>query len=435
MPRRTMNGNALALSGNRIAEGTNVSGNIAEHTELPATPRLLPRAQLLLLAAIVAAVIVIGIAVLSVQAMLAPKPVPEAKLPPGSFRPSAEQLGQMGFAVARAGANAELVRASGSILPDGDHSTPIILPFTGQVLQVLVEAGQRVTRGQPLLRLASPDLVDARNALRNAAAQRASAEEALNLARANLARQKAITETAGGAMKDYLQAQADFVAAQSAARQAESALRAAQDRLALFGNAGGSGTSATITYPSPVSGIVADRAVAPGQYLGTGTTNPVMTITDPARVWLVAQLPEGEAAAIRLGDQVTVTTPALPGRSFSATIDNVAAGLDPVTHRLPVRASIANPDGALKPQMFAAFTIRQPIGSGAPGVLVPAVAVIHEGDSARIWVRDASGLLIGRPVTIGETEAGFTRVLSGLKPGEQVVTHGALFVNEAGIDQ
>lgn len=435
MPRRTMNGNALALSGNRIAEGTNVSGNIAEHTELPATPRLLPRAQLLLLAVIVAAVIVIGIAVLSVQAMLAPKPVPEAKLPPGSFRPSAEQLGQMGFAVARAGANAELVRASGSILPDGDHSTPIILPFTGQVLQVLVEAGQRVTRGQPLLRLASPDLVDARNALRNAAAQRASAEEALNLARANLARQKAITETAGGAMKDYLQAQADFVAAQSAARQAESALRAAQDRLALFGNAGGSGTSATITYPSPVSGIVADRAVAPGQYLGTGTTNPVMTITDPARVWLVAQLPEGEAAAIRLGDQVTVTTPALPGRSFSATIDNVAAGLDPVTHRLPVRASIANPDGALKPQMFAAFTIRQPIGSGAPGVLVPAVAVIHEGDSARIWVRDASGLLIGRPVTIGETEAGFTRVLSGLKPGEQVVTHGALFVNEAGIDQ
>ncbi|WP_236704393.1 efflux RND transporter periplasmic adaptor subunit [Sphingomonas sp. HT-1] len=412
-----------------------MSGNIAEHTELPATPRLLPRAQLLLLAAIVAAVIVIGIAVLSVQAMLAPKPVPEAKLPPGSFRPSAEQLGQMGFAVARAGANAELVRASGSILPDGDHSTPIILPFTGQVLQVLVEAGQRVTRGQPLLRLASPDLVDARNALRNAAAQRASAEEALNLARANLARQKAITETAGGAMKDYLQAQADFVAAQSAARQAESALRAAQDRLALFGNAGGSGTSATITYPSPVSGIVADRAVAPGQYLGTGTTNPVMTITDPARVWLVAQLPEGEAAAIRLGDQVTVTTPALPGRSFSATIDNVAAGLDPVTHRLPVRASIANPDGALKPQMFAAFTIRQPIGSGAPGVLVPAVAVIHEGDSARIWVRDASGLLIGRPVTIGETEAGFTRVLSGLKPGEQVVTHGALFVNEAGIDQ
>lgn len=435
MPRRTMNGNALALSGNRIAEGTNVSGNIAEHTELPATPRLLPRAQLLLLAVIVAAVIVIGIAVLSVQAMLAPKPVPEAKLPPGSFRPSAEQLGQMGFAVARAGANAELVRASGSILPDGDHSTPIILPFTGQVLQVLVEAGQRVTRGQPLLRLASPDLVDARNALRNAAAQRASAEEALNLTRANLARQKAITETAGGAMKDYLQAQADFVAAQSAARQAESALRAAQDRLALFGNAGGSGTSATITYPSPVSGIVADRAVAPGQYLGTGTTNPVMTITDPARVWLVAQLPEGEAAAIRLGDQVTVTTPALPGRSFSATIDNVAAGLDSVTHRLPVRASIANPDGALKPQMFAAFTIRQPIGSGAPGVLVPAVAVIHEGDSARIWVRDASGLLIGRPVTIGETEAGFTRVLSGLKPGEQVVTHGALFVNEAGIDQ
>ncbi|WP_240610102.1 efflux RND transporter periplasmic adaptor subunit [Sphingomonas pokkalii] len=412
-----------------------MSGNIAESAELPATPRLLPRAQMLLLGAILAAVLVIGAIVLAIQAMLAPKPVPETKLPPGTFRPTTEQLGQMQFAPARTGTNADLVRASGSILPDGDHSTPIVLPFSGQVLQVLVEPGQRVTRGQPLLRLASPDLVDARNALRNAIAQRTNAAEALRVAQANLTRQKAITETAGGAMKDYLQAQADFVAAQSAARQADSALRAAQDRLALFGNASGNGTSATITYPAPVSGIIADRNVAPGQYLSAGAASPVMTITDPARVWLVAQLPESQAAAIRLGDQVTVTTPSLPGRTFTATIDNVAAGLDPSTHRLPVRASIANPDGALKPQMFAAFTIRQPIGGGESGVLVPAIAVIHEGDDARVWVRTANGLLVGRPVKIAETESGFTRVLSGLNPGDQVVTHGALFVNEAGLDQ
>ncbi|WP_447407629.1 efflux RND transporter periplasmic adaptor subunit, partial [Clostridium perfringens] len=70
------------------------------------------------------------------------------------------------------------------------------------------------------------------------------------------------------------------------------------------------------------------------------------------------QVAESDASDVHVGDAVTVTTPALPGRTFYATIDLVGAALDPQTHRLPVRASIANPDGALKPQMFASFAIR-----------------------------------------------------------------------------
>lgn len=414
-------------------EGKSVTGHLEEAT-LPEPRRLLPRAQALLLAAIAGAAVVILLLIFAVKAMLAPKPVPDTPLPPGTFRPTQQQLAQMQFATVQGGANVELVRASGSIQADGDHSTPIVLPFSGQVLQVLVEPGQRVTRGQPLLRIASPELIDARGALITASAQRASAVEALRIAQGNLVRQKAITETAGGAMKDYLQAQADFVAAQSAARQAESAQRAAQDRLALFGRTEGVGTSAYTVYRAPVSGIVADRAVAPGQFLSSGNTTPLMTITDPARVWLVAQLAESEAANVRVGDQVVVTTPALPGRTFAATIDNVAAGLDPVSHRLPVRATIANPGGELKPQMFAAFTIRRPVDAGK-GVLVPAVAVIHEGDTARVWVRGKDGLLYGRPVQIGETDGGLTRVLSGLAAGDRIVAKGALFVNEAGLGE
>lgn len=406
----------------------------AEGTSLPEARRLLPRAQLMLLGLVVVAVIAILLVSAAVQAMLAPKPVQEAPLPPDAFRPTAQQLAQLQFATVQSGTNIELVRASGSIQADGDHSTPIVLPFSGQVLQVLVQPGQQVTRGQPLLRIASPELIDARNALLTATAQRATTAEALRIAQGNLARQKAITETAGGAMKDYLQAQADFIAAQSAARQADSAARAARDRLALFGKTEGVGTTAYTVYRAPVSGIIADRNVAPGQFLASGNATPLMTITDPSRVWLVAQLAESEAASIRVGDQVVVTTPALPGRQFTATIDNVAAGLDPTSHRLPVRATIANPDRALKPQMFAAFTIRRPVDSGQ-GVLVPAIAVIHEGDTSRVWVRGTDGLLHGRVVQAGGTDGGLTRVLSGLKPGDRIVAKGALFVNEASTEQ
>jgi cobalt-zinc-cadmium efflux system membrane fusion protein len=99
-----------------------------------------------------------------------------------------------------------------------------------------------------------------------------------------------------------------------------------------------------------------------------------------------------------------------------------------------VRATIANPDRALKPQMFAAFTIRRPVDSGQ-GVLVPAIAVIHEGDTSRVWVRGTDGLLHGRVVQAGGTDGGLTRVLSGLKPGDRIVAKGALFVNEASTDQ
>lgn len=411
-----------------------MTGHSEQATSLPPARRLLPRAQAMLLGLIVLAVIAMLVIGYTVQAMLAPKPVQEAPLPPGAFRATQQQLAQLQFVKVEGGSNVELVRASGSIQADGDHSTPIVLPFSGQVLQVLVEPGQRVTRGQPLLRIASPELIDARSALLAASAQRASATEALRIAQGNLARQKAITETAGGAMKDYLQAQADFVSAQSAARQADAAQRAAQDRLALFGHTEGAGTSAYTVYRAPVSGIIADRSVAPGQFLSGGNTTPLMTITDPARVWLVAQLAESEAASIRVGDQVVVTTPALPGQQFTATIDNVAAGLDPTTHRLPVRATIANPGGALKPQMFAAFTIRRPVDTGQ-GVLIPAVSVIHEGDAARVWARASDGLLYGRPVQIGQTDGGLTRVLGGLKPGDRIVARGALFVNEAGLGE
>ena len=185
---------------------------------------------------------------------------------------------------------------------------------------------------------------------------------------------------------------------------------------------------------SPVSGVVADRSVSPGQFISAGGAAPLMTITDLSHVWLIAQLAEGEAASVHLGDQVTVTTPALPGRQFAARVDNIAAALDPVSRRLAVRATVANPGQALKPQMFAAFTIRRTIGAAA-GALVPSAAVIHEGDSARVWVLGRDGLLRARSVTVRAGEGGYTQVSAGLQPGDRVVTSGALFVNEAGLGE
>lgn len=399
------------------------------------------RRLLVLIAAVILALI--GIVELG-KWLLTPRPLTPEMVPPGAFRPTQEQLRQLRIAPVSVGANATLVRANGSIAVDADHSTPIVLPFSGQVVDVFAELGQHVVRGQPLMSVASPELVDARNALLTAAAQSASASEAVKLAEQNNQRQKAIYETAGGALKDYLQAQADLVTARSAQRAALSSLRAAQDRLGLFGKSGGeiralespakplSGPVATI-YRAPVTGTVVDRNVSPGQFLSAGGSNDLMTITDLSRVWLVAQLSESDATSVQLGDSVEVTTPALPGRVFHATIDNIGAALDPNTHRLPVRATVDNPNYLLKPQMFASFTIQRQLG-GSVGVLVPSSAIIHEGDDARVWVAGRDGLLFGRVVETADTEGGYTRVTRGLSAHDRIVTSGALFVNEAGLN-
>ncbi|MBO9580619.1 MAG: efflux RND transporter periplasmic adaptor subunit [Sphingobium sp.] len=371
--------------------------------------------------------------------------MPAENLPPNAFRPTSDQLRAMTFYTVRSGADTALIQASGSIAVDADRSTPVLLPYSGQVIKVPVEPGERVKAGQPLLIIASPELVDARSAVLVASAQHASASSTLRLTEQNAQRQKALYETAGGALKDYLQAQGDLANAQSSERAAQSTLSGAAARLALFGRTpngpressqsrrGGNGLTEAV-FGAPVSGVIADRNVAPGQFVSAGGSTPLMTIADLSHVWLVAQLPESEENNVHMGDALMVTTPALPNRSFDAKIDYIAPALDPITHRLAVRASIDNPSFALKPQMFANFAIRRPI-AGVKGVLVPVQTLIHEGENARVWVLGKGGLLYARSVVAADTEGGMTRVTSGLQVGERVVASGALFVNEAGLDR
>lgn len=369
---------------------------------------------------------------------------PPAPPPPGTLRLSKDQLAAMPTMRVGLGASGDQTMATGAITVDATRSTPVLMPYAGQVVRVLADAGQTVRQGQPLLLIKTSDFVDARSGLFSARAAYQNAQAQLVAAQRNADRQQQIYETAGGALKDYQQAKADLAAAQATARTAAASLGAARDKLAILGKSQGeinrlenvgevSGIHDITTLHAPISGVIASRDVAAGQYVSQGGDKPVMTITDPSRVWLVAQVAESDAENVRVGDPVEVTTPALPGRVFHATIDLVGAALDPQTHRLPVRASIPNPDKALKPQMFASFAIKH-LNAGE-AIRVPAAAVIHEGDTARVWIMRPDGLLVARDVTTGDSANGLVTITQGLKPGEKIVTSGALFVNEAGIGE
>lgn len=109
----------------------------------------------------------------------------------------------------------------------------------------------------------------------------------------------------------------------------------------------------------------------------------------------------------------------------------MAALVDPVTHRLPVRAEIDNRDRALKPEMFANFRIMT--SETSQSAAIPEAAVVYEGDAAHVWVVVGGDLLAYRAIRTGRSNDGLVEVLDGLKPGERIVMKGGLFIDQAAV--
>ena len=185
------------------------------------------------------------------------------------------------------------------------------------------------------------------------------------------------------------------------------------------------------TLSAPISGVVVDRQLGPGQYLQAGSGTPVYTIADPSNVWLLANVRETDSGLVHVGQAVEVHVLAYPKRAFNARVTYVAAVVDPVTHRLPVRAEIDNRDGALKPEMFANFRILT--GDAMESPAVPEAAVVYEGDAAHVWVVAGEDVLSLRAIRTGRSNDGLVEVLDGLKPGERVVTKGGLFIDQVAV--
>jgi membrane fusion protein, heavy metal efflux system len=131
---------------------------------------------------------------------------------------------------------------------------------------------------------------------------------------------------------------------------------------------------------APIAGTVTQRQIGVGQYINSeaaGASSPVFTISDLSTVYLIANVREVDAPLMQVGLPLEVHVLAYPDRVFNGKISWVAPSIDPNTHRLPVRADVENPDGALKPGMLANFSIITGEASAAPAV--PQEAIVYEG--------------------------------------------------------
>jgi cobalt-zinc-cadmium efflux system membrane fusion protein len=362
--------------------------------------------------------------------LLAAKPPPaEAPPPPGTFKPTAEQLATLKIVTVEPVGFRPGVETEGKVATDDDHTTQVFSPYSGRVTRVMAKAGDSVRAGQPLFAIQASEFIQAQNDLTAAQAQ-------LKLAEAAEAREHELYKINGAALKDWAQSQADLINAQTA-------LGAVHGRLRVLGQSDaqiaalekrpqGQPLAAETVVGAPIAGVVVQRAVGPGQNLGSvtnGGTSPAFVVSDLSSVWLVGQLREADAPKARQGQAVEVRVAALPGRVFAGKVSFVAPTVDPTSRRVMIRATVANPDGVLKPEMFAEFTLLT--GGQTSVVAAPEEAVIYEADTARVWVARPGGLLELRQIKTGMTQEGEVEVTSGLQPGERIVTSGALFIDRA----
>ena len=291
-----------------------------------------------------------------------------------------------------------------------DLKTSTVMPLvSGKVEKVLVHEGDRVKAGQPLLVIASPDASDtAANLVRDQAT--------LTNKQAVLRRDRDLYEHKAISQEELESAQLDVTSAQASVA----------DDLAHAKIIGG-GKRADVLR-APVSGLVVSRQVSAGNAVSAGAT-PCFVITDPTALWVIAQLYQDDVGRVSRGDGVTVTSPVLTA-PLKGQVAYIGAGIDPDTHTIPVRIEVSNPGGLLKAGMYVSARI-QP-SQAQRGLVVPHAAVLRDDDNLPfVYVQTTPGTFARRHVELGSPVDDGQVIAGGVKPGEQVLASGAVFVQFA----
>lgn len=311
----------------------------------------------------------------------------------------------------------------GNISFADDLSVQVFPPFQGKLIKGFVELGDNVQKGQALYTIDSPDLIQAESTLIGAAATYELTSKAL-------ARAKDLyTTNVGVPQKELEQAISDQ-------QTAEGALKAARDAVRVFGKSeaeidqivGTRKIDPALVVPSPMAGQITSLNSPPGLLVQPGNAPAPYTVTDVSVKWMLANVIESEIALFQVGQSVAVKVMAYPDRVFQGKISKIYASVDPNTHRATIRSEIRDPRNELRPGMLANFVIhvRGPVEAAA----IPANGVVRESDGTMTaWVTTDRRHFVQRVIKTGLRRDDQVQILEGLRPGELVVSDGAVFLS------
>lgn len=340
-------------------------------------------------------------------------PVPARLAEPGVLRfdAGAPQLSALRIETAVAMPLPMAEALNGRLALDENRTARISSPIAGRVLKLVAEPGDRVARNAVLLQADAPEL--------------AAADADWRKAQADEVRKKLAYERARNLLAHEVVPQKDVEAADADYRQAAAESRRTGLRMRSLHASGAENGSFSLR--TPLAGVVVERQVTPGMELRPDLANPLFVVSDPSRLWLLVDVPERSLAQVRPGQKVSLETDAFPGARFGATVDKVGYALDPATRRVQVRCTVENPDGRLRPEMYARVSFLS--DSGRSAIAVPNAGLVTEGINTYAFVEASPGVFRKRQVGLALRGRETSHVDSGLQAGDRVVVEGALLLN------
>jgi cobalt-zinc-cadmium efflux system membrane fusion protein len=335
---------------------------------------------------------------------------------------SPEAVKRAGIEIARVtmGAVSSGVRIPGTVEPNAYKEVVVTPLVAGRVARVLVELGDQVRRGQTLAQIFSPELADAQTKYLSARAELEAHERELDRT----------TRLVGiGAAS---QQELERLHAEHAAKIA--GVQSLRARLVLLGMpaaaietlAPGKDVQSTTSIPAPIAGVVTERGVNVG--LNVDTAMKLFTVVDLSTVWVVGALYEKDFSRVRVGSTATVTSTAYPELKLAGRVSYIDSQVSADTRTARVRVEVVNRSQQLRLGMYAEIEIETP--GGGEAVTIPRTAVQNVGDRQVVYIANfrEPGKFVEREVRLGDPAGDQIEVVSGLKPGDEVVATGSFFV-------
>lgn len=311
-------------------------------------------------------------------------------------------------------------RLPGVVEADGYRTIDVTPIVGGTVVSMAVDLGTEVRAGAVVARLRSPELTDEVRRWLTFRAER-------DVVARRLTRTQGLTKIGAASRQELEEVEAEVV-------RADTELGTARARLARLGFSDetlqnisqGGAIPETIDVRAPAGGVVIRRVANPGQ--NVGPDEPLMALADLGTVWVMGDLFEQDLSHVRVGQAATVTSDALPGRTWTGRVAYIEPEVARDTRTVRVRVEVANPDAALKFGMFVSVSINA--GATASRVVVPRTAVQSLGAVSVVYVEDGArtGRFTEHAVLLGDTVGDAVEIRTGLAAGDRVVTQGSFFL-------
>jgi cobalt-zinc-cadmium efflux system membrane fusion protein len=331
-----------------------------------------------------------------------------------------------------------ILHFTGRLIWNEKTTVPVFSSVAGRVNEILVDLQQRVSKGETLATMASPDFGQAQ-------ADAGKADADVKFSERTFKRVSDLFEHGAAAKKDVEAAEDDY-------ESKKTELQRALARLKIYGVGLEPTVDGMFPLKAPLSGMVVEKKINPGQEVrpdqilanDVNVIKPLFVISDPKQLSVVLDVTELDISGLKPGQVLQVHTRAYPDKAFQGILEVIGDSLDPLTRTVNVRGHVDNSEGLLKAEMYVGVDVARdaednpPVQTpktgdpaspsrqrGAP-VEIPVKAVFTKDNRHFVFVEKSPGNYERQPVELGSEHAGRVAVTEGLLPGDHVVTEGSL---------